>query len=47
MRLPLPFGRGALVLGPPLAVAREDWRSGLAQIDAALNATMARAAALL
>jgi lysophospholipid acyltransferase (LPLAT)-like uncharacterized protein len=47
MRLPLPFGRGSLVLGPSLSVPRDDWRGGLAAISAALDATMAQAAALL
>ncbi len=47
MRLPLPFGRGVLVLGTPLVVGRDDWRGGLAAISAALNASMAQAASML
>jgi len=47
MRLPLPFGRGALVCGAPLHVAREDWRDAIPRITEALNAAMDRAAALL
>lgn len=38
MRLPLPFGRGVLVVGAPIAVARDNWQAGLAEINAALNA---------
>jgi lysophospholipid acyltransferase (LPLAT)-like uncharacterized protein len=37
MRLPLPFGRGKLVVGAPVAVPRDDWPSGLAAINATLN----------
>jgi len=47
MRLPLPFGHGALVCGAPIAVSREDWQAGLGQVTEALNAAMDRAAALL
>jgi lysophospholipid acyltransferase (LPLAT)-like uncharacterized protein len=47
MRLPLPFGRGALVCGTPVAVSRDDWQTGLIAITEALNAAMDRAAALL
>ena len=47
MRLPLPFGRGVLVCGAPIAVAREDWQAGLSAVTEALNAGMERAAALL
>jgi len=45
MRLPLPFGRGTLVCGPRLTVAREDWISAVPLIEAALSDAMARAAA--
>lgn len=47
MRLPLPFGRGALVCGAPISVAREDWEAGVPAIAGALDAVMARAAELL
>jgi lysophospholipid acyltransferase (LPLAT)-like uncharacterized protein len=47
MRLPLPFGRGALVLGAPLVVGRDDWREGLTAISAALDASIAQAASML
>ncbi len=47
MRLPLPFGRGALVCGAPVNVSREDWEAGVPAITSALNAVMARAAELL
>ena len=47
MRLPLPFGRGALVCGEPIAVSRDGWQDGLPRITAAMNAAMDRAAALL
>ena len=47
MRLPLPFGRGALVCGPPVNVSRGDWEAGVPAITGALNAVMARAAELL
>lgn len=38
MRLALPFGRGALVVGEPITVPRDNWQAGLAAINAALNA---------
>jgi lysophospholipid acyltransferase (LPLAT)-like uncharacterized protein len=47
MRLPFPFGRGALVCGAPITVARGDWAAGTAAVTQALNAAMDRAAALL
>ena len=37
MVLPLPFGRGALVCGPPIAVPREGWEASLPRIEAALT----------
>ncbi|NNM57249.1 lysophospholipid acyltransferase family protein [Acidocella sp.] len=47
MRLPLPFGRGALVCGAPITVARDDWPAGVPAVTGALNAVMDRAAELL
>ncbi len=38
MVLPLPFGRGAIVCGEPIAVAPEGWQTALPMIEAALNA---------
>jgi len=38
MRLPLPFGRGVLVCGAPVAVAREQGEAALATVAAALTA---------
>jgi lysophospholipid acyltransferase (LPLAT)-like uncharacterized protein len=38
MVVPLPFGRGVIVCGPAIAVARADWQGRVAQIEAALNA---------
>jgi lysophospholipid acyltransferase (LPLAT)-like uncharacterized protein len=43
MQLPLPFGRGVLVCGPPIAVARDGWQESLPVIAAALDAARARA----
>lgn len=43
MRIPLPFGRGALIGAPPLPVARDDWEAALPEIEARLTATLARA----
>jgi lysophospholipid acyltransferase (LPLAT)-like uncharacterized protein len=43
MQLPLPFGRGVLVCGPAIAVARESWQDSLPVIAAALDAVRARA----
>jgi lysophospholipid acyltransferase (LPLAT)-like uncharacterized protein len=45
MRLPLPFGRGTLVCGAPIPVARDDWAAALPLIAAALDAAMAAAEA--
>jgi lysophospholipid acyltransferase (LPLAT)-like uncharacterized protein len=36
--VPVPFGRGVIVLGAPLAVPREGWEASLPGIQAALNA---------
>jgi hypothetical protein len=46
MRLPLPFGRGALVCAAPIAVPREGWQAAIPVITAALNEAMDRAGAL-
>jgi lysophospholipid acyltransferase (LPLAT)-like uncharacterized protein len=46
MRLPLPFGRGALVCGAPITVPREGWQAAIPAITAALNEAMDRAGAL-
>ena len=37
MILPLPFGRGVVMCGPPIAVPRADWRGALPAITAAIN----------
>lgn len=37
MVLPLPFGRGVVVCGAPIAVARGGWREALPAIEAALD----------
>ncbi len=47
MRITLPFGHGALVIGPPITVPREDWKAMLPEIEAALNAVQDQAAALV
>ena len=36
--VPLPFGRGVIVIGAPLAVPRDGWEASLPAIEAALNA---------
>jgi lysophospholipid acyltransferase (LPLAT)-like uncharacterized protein len=46
MRLPLPFGRGALVVGEFIEVARQDWAAALPRIEAALNGVVSRAGQL-
>jgi hypothetical protein len=38
MVLPLPWGRGAIVCGPPIAVPREEWSATLPAIAAAISA---------
>jgi len=43
MRLPVPFGRGLLVVGNPITVPPDEWESGLAAINMALNAVQERA----
>ncbi len=45
MRLPLPFGRGVLVCGPPIVVGREDAAAALPEIEAALTAALVQAEA--
>jgi len=47
MRIPLPYGRGALVCGAPITVSREDWQAALPMVTQALNQAMERAAGLL
>ncbi len=46
MALPLPFGRGVLVCGAPIAVPREGWEATLPTIAGALTDAAARAEAL-
>lgn len=46
MVLPLPFGRGVLVCGTPIAVPREGWEASLQEIEAALTAAADAADAL-
>ena len=43
MVVPLPFGRGILVCGPPIQVPRQGWQKALPEIEAALNAAADRA----
>jgi lysophospholipid acyltransferase (LPLAT)-like uncharacterized protein len=38
MQLPLPFGRGVLVCGPPIIVPRSGWEARLGEVEAALTA---------
>lgn len=47
MLLPLPFGRGVLVVGAPIAVARDGARAALPAIEAALTAACERADTLV
>lgn len=46
MLLPLPFGRGILVVGEPIPVPREGWEASLPAIEAALTQAARRAEAL-
>lgn len=46
MILPLPFGRGAIVCGTPIAVPRDGWPAALPAIEAAITAATERAEAL-
>jgi lysophospholipid acyltransferase (LPLAT)-like uncharacterized protein len=43
MVIPLPFARGVIVCGEPIAVAPEAWEEALPRIQAALNAAADRA----
>lgn len=43
MVVPLPFGRGVVVCGAPIAVPRAGWQSSVPEIQAALNAAVERA----
>jgi lysophospholipid acyltransferase (LPLAT)-like uncharacterized protein len=43
MVVPLPFARGVVVCGAPIAVAREGWQNAVADIQAALTAATDRA----
>lgn len=43
MSLPLPFGRGVVVCGPPIMVPRDAWRDMLPTIAAAMNRVADRA----
>lgn len=45
MRLPLPFGRGALVAAAPIAVPRDDWATSLPRIEAEMSRTLDEALA--
>lgn len=47
MVLPLPFARGVLVCGAPIAVPRADWAGALPAIEAGLDAAQHRADELL
>jgi hypothetical protein len=47
MVLPLPFGRGALVVGPPIQVPRDGAAAALPAIEAALVAVCDAADALV
>jgi lysophospholipid acyltransferase (LPLAT)-like uncharacterized protein len=38
MLVPLPFGRGVIVCGPPIHVPRDGWEASLPAIEAALSA---------
>lgn len=40
MRIPLPFGRGVLVVGAPITVPPENWEESLPTIQAGLNAAL-------
>jgi lysophospholipid acyltransferase (LPLAT)-like uncharacterized protein len=43
MAIPLPFGRGVVVCGPPIIVPRDCWRDALPVITAAMNRAADRA----
>jgi len=44
MILPLPWGRGVFVCGPPILVPRQDWEQALPEITQALNTASEQAA---
>lgn len=46
MVLPLPFGRGVVVCGPPISVPREGWQEAIPALQAALTEAADRADAL-
>jgi lysophospholipid acyltransferase (LPLAT)-like uncharacterized protein len=43
MPLPLPFGKGVVVCGPPVAVPRDGWQAAMPAVTAALNLAAERA----
>jgi lysophospholipid acyltransferase (LPLAT)-like uncharacterized protein len=43
MRIPLPFGRGALIASDPVLVPRDNWQGARLDIEAQLTANLARA----
>ena len=43
MQVPLPFGRGVLVCGAPIAISRHDWKNAIPIITSALNQAAADA----
>lgn len=43
MKIPLPFGRGRLVIAAPINVARKNWQAQLPAIEAALTGSLERA----
>lgn len=43
MAIPLPFGRGVIVCGPTMTVAKADWSGALSGIEAAMNGVLERA----
>ena len=43
MQLPAPFGRGAIVCGAPIFVARNDWRDATCSVECALTQAADRA----
>ena len=47
MVLPLPFARGVVVCGPPVAVPRHGWADALPAIEAGLDAVQRRADTLM
>jgi lysophospholipid acyltransferase (LPLAT)-like uncharacterized protein len=46
MPVPLPFGRGVMVCGPPINVSRHEWKDAVPTITDALNQVANRAEAL-